>query len=190
MAGKGGLLSYNVGTNIIVEEFSADGVIDGNIVNVPKIDPNNVFSKFEIDGKKLSPNEITLLVNLEKNGKLFDFDNPEKKIQSLTLLGEFGQLFIEKGFSTAYSELLAFCSSNKTDFTWESTSLIEEKERVDLINETEIKVEARDDIGFCNNCKSKWLTQSQVQNRASDEALKTTYKCAKCKAGKFYLTLY
>lgn len=190
MASRGGLLSYNVGTNIIVEEFVSDGTILGNFTNVSKVDTTDVFSKFEIDGKKLSSNEINLLTGLNKNGKLFDFDTREKKISSLTLLGEFGQLFMEKGFQVAYSELLAFCSSDKEDFTWETTAIKEEKEKVDLINETEIKVEARDDIGICNNCKSKWLTKSQIQNRASDEALKTTYKCAKCNAGKYYLTLY
>lgn len=193
---KLGLVSFNVGTTIVVNQFQSTEPLEGDIDSVPKLDPRNVFLAFGINDNTGSPilndDQINKLLSLEKpiGNKLFDFERQENRPRTLVLLGEFGQLLGEKGFDIAYSELLSFCQSLEKDFTWESTSLDVEKARVDFINEMEIKVEARDNIGICNKCQSKWITQSQIQNRASDEALKTTYKCAKCKAGKHYLTIF
>lgn len=195
---KFGLINFNVGTTITFDDddeaFIFSTVKDVKVTDVNPYEVFETFTDLNTGEPLLSSSQIRLLISLESppgsGKKLFDFNLSEKKASTITLLGEFGQLLYEKGFDVAYNELLQFTTSGKEDFTWETTSLNEEKARVDLINETEVTVVARDDIGVCNKCKSKWITQSQIQNRASDEALKTTYKCAKCKAGKHYLTIY
>lgn len=101
---------------------------------------------------------------------------------------------VSKGFEQAFGELTDFLAeleaNSEADFTWSSSALRDVKAQVDAINDAEVAVEASDEIGWCKNCQSKWLTHALIQTRSGDEALTNKYRCASCRVGKYYLHIY
>jgi DNA-directed RNA polymerase subunit M/transcription elongation factor TFIIS len=75
------------------------------------------------------------------------------------------------------------------DFVWTTSTLDEERKNVASIQDAEIVVIARDDIGYCTKCKSNMITVRFKQTRSSDEPMNVIYRCAKCKSGKKSLVL-
>lgn len=124
---------------------------------------------------------------------LFTLSNGSQVNQYITTDNGKEYLFdSNKGFNIAFNELSTFLEAHdeEADFVWSSSSLSAVKAQVDAINDAEVAVEASDEIGWCRNCKSKWLTHALIQTRSGDEALTNKYRCASCRSGKYYLHIY
>lgn len=161
-----GVVTYEDGTTLT----SMLGVVYTPTDPVPKytigVNGDRVFTQFNLGGRLVTESMMG------DNGIEVLFDNA-------------------KGFQGAYTELLTYINNQDADqFIWTSSSLNLIKKQVDALNDAENEVEASDEIGYCNKCKSRWLTHKLLQTRSGDEALTNIYRCAACTAGKHYLHIY
>jgi len=145
-------------------------------IEKPPVNPLDVLREIT---PSLNESEIQTLLSTGK----FDFDE-----DGMVNIIEFGELYREKGFSRAYQELMSVPLGG--DFSWYTSTLDEARSKVTKIQEAELVVIARDDIGECTKCKSKMITIRFKQMKSSDEPMDTIYRCAKCKAGKTHLIIY
>jgi DNA-directed RNA polymerase subunit M/transcription elongation factor TFIIS len=170
-----------------VLSFRRDGVQNEDDVFTVSDTRNDIDNEVE---HVIVPEEVYKSVNYDESyikyftdNQLFDMSNSSGMHDFI----EFTDLLFMTDIDSTIEEYGA--KPYNEDFVWTTSTLNEEREKVSSIQEAEIVVIARDDIGYCNKCKSNMITVRFKQTRSSDEPMNVIYKCAACKAGKRFLTL-
>jgi DNA-directed RNA polymerase subunit M/transcription elongation factor TFIIS len=163
-----------------VTDYGSDDIdMDKLGDDVAKVDMKKVLLLLrDGNGIALSDMQINMLISTGH------FEDP---VKSVMIIAEFGQLLAESDFDKSLAYLRETQISD--DFTWRTPTIDSIKEFVDKVQEAEMLVIARDDIGTCTKCKSNLITVNFKQTARADESTSTFYRCASCKAGGRYITL-